>query len=418
MSGNLITNTPLASMHALAFQGIMVTDCYPQLRDIIRHRLGPDHALLFAEPAPNPSSQSIDWYTSLQGTARPLTDLPADEQNPLREKLLGMAQEIQSLAQELQKAPEHTKVTQGNILALALAYPSEECLFVVGEHPVFTCWGFGPGTPGAEPQSLCRITRLAPPPEPPAKEEPTQPEQPSQPAKEDVPPPPPAQRGSRRLGLLWWLIPLILLLILLWLLFTSFGGRPALTGINVLQMPLPSFCQKDAQARQEQLESLQAEAADLKKEVEELRMRLDEHTAKCVPTPASQPAPVPPAKEEELVIPDKPQDMAFLQGHWRCETGLVKKRTKEPIVVEFEFDSTGKGTGRIFEKHNTCSGAVWGKMTPEGDLVITLEKQTCGDGSSYTQQAIHCRNGDGAAANCRGYNADGSGWNARFIRKR
>ena len=131
MSGNLITNTALASMHALAFQGIMVTDCYPQLRDIIRHRLGEEYALLFAEPAPNPSSQSIDWYTPVQGTARPLLDLPVEEQNPLRERLAGMAQEVQRLADELKQAPDHIKRTQGNILELGLLYPGDQCLFVV-----------------------------------------------------------------------------------------------------------------------------------------------------------------------------------------------------------------------------------------------------------------------------------------------
>ncbi|WP_303956064.1 SrfA family protein [Desulfovibrio piger] len=421
MSGNLITNTPLASMHALAFQGIMATDCYPQLRDIIRHRLGDEYALLFAEPAPNPSNQSIDWYTPVQGTARPLVELPIEEQNPLREKLAHMAQEIQTLSNELRHAPEHTKVTRGNILELALLYPSDECLFVVGGQPVFTCWGFGPGTPGAEPQALCRITRLTPPPpvqpapvEPPALVEPQAPTR----AAVPPPPPPPVPQRSGYLGLLWWLLPLLLLLVLLWLLFTSFSGRPALSGVDLLHMPLPPFCQENALARQEQLEALQNEAATLGKDIEALQAKLDGHVAQCVPQPAVQPAPDPPAKTEELVIPDKPQDMTFLQGHWRCETGLVKKRTKEPIVVEFEFDNTGKGTGRVFEKYNTCTGVAHGKMTPEGDLVISLDEQTCGDGSSYTRQEILCRNGDGAAASCRGQNADGSGWNARFVRKR
>jgi len=418
MSGNLIINTPLASMHALAFQGIMATDRYPQLRDIIRHRLGDEYALLFAEPAPNQSSQSIDWYTPVQGTARPLNDLPVEEQNPLRERLAHMAQEIQRLANELRNAPEHTKVIQGNLLDLTLLYPGDECLFVVGGHPVFTCWGFGPGTLGAEPQALCRITRLAPPPkEIPVPVVPPTPSIQPEPSsvKEEVPPPPPPQRRSGCLGLLWWLLPLLLLLLLLWLLFTSFGGRPALSGINLFYMPLPSFCQEKRLSRQEQLESLQNEATTLRTEVEALQARLDGHVAQCVPkepTPGNSTN-----RGRELVIPEKPQDMTFLRGHWRCETGLAKKRTKEPIVVEFEFDGEGKGAGRVFEKHNTCTGVAQGKMTPEGDLLITLGEQTCGDGSKYTQQEILCRKGDGAA-DCLGRNADGSKWKAQFIRKR
>ena len=426
MSGNLITNTALASMHALAFQGIMVTDCYPQLRDIIRHRLGEEYALLFAEPAPNPSSQSIDWYTPVQGTARPLLDLPVEEQNPLRERLAGMAQEVQRLADELKQAPDHIKRTQGNILELGLLYPGDQCLFVVGGQPVFTCWGFGPGTVGASAQTLTHITTITPPIiTPPIKKE-------NEPEKGNLPPiteaaksntettlpPTPGPQVSRGFGWLWWIIPLLLLLLLLWLLFTSFNGRPALLGIDLFRMPLPPFCEEKALSRQKELEALENAADALRREIKELQALLDEHVALCRPKP--EPITEPAVKPKELVIPDKPQDMAFLQGHWSCETGLVKKRTKEPIVVEFEFDSTGKGKGHVFEKNNSCTGVAQGRMTPEGELVITLDEQVCRDGSRYTKQRILCRSGEGigAAAVCLGQNADGSRWDARFIRTR
>ena len=422
MSGNFITNTPLASMNALAYQGIMVTDCYTQLRDIIRHRLGDEYALLFAEPAPNPSNQSIDWYTPVQGTARPLTELSVEEQNPLRERLAHMAQEIQILANELKGAPEPTKITQGNILNLALFYPEDKSLFVVGGQPVFTCWGFGPGTLEASPQDLVRITRITPPKETESatKNEEELPIQ-SGPVSTKVEDesPSPVQQGTNTFGLLWWLIPLLLLLVLLWLLFTSFNGRPALIGVELFRMPLPSFCQEKEQNQLKQIEALENDAAMLRREIRELRARLDNHVAQCIPKTTVQPTPSTPERPDELVIPDKPQDMAFLQGHWRCETGLVKQRTKEPIVVEFEFDSTGKGKGRVFEKNNSCTGAARGTMTAAGELIISLDEQVCRDGSRYTKQKIMCRSGEGvgAAASCRGQNADGSEWNARFIRK-
>ena len=64
MNGTLITSTPKSSMHALACQGIMVASCYPQLRDMLRKKLGDDYVLLFAEPMPNSADNSIDWYTT------------------------------------------------------------------------------------------------------------------------------------------------------------------------------------------------------------------------------------------------------------------------------------------------------------------------------------------------------------------
>ena len=61
MNGTLITSTSKSSMHALACQGIMVASCYPQLRDMLRKKLGDGYVLLFAEPMPNSADNSIDW---------------------------------------------------------------------------------------------------------------------------------------------------------------------------------------------------------------------------------------------------------------------------------------------------------------------------------------------------------------------
>lgn len=416
MSGNFIVNTPRCQMHALAFQGIMVTDCYPQLRDMLRQQLGDEYVLLFAEPASNDSDQSVDWYTPVQGAARPLNALPAGEQDALRERLAHMAREMRSLAEKLKATGEHAKVTRGTILELALRYPGEECLYAVGGQPVFTCWGFGPGTPGAEPQDLSRLARVAPSASSTAAV--TEQEGQTEPREQGGLPDPALSSASERragcLPLLWWLLPLVLLLLLLWLLFTSFGGRPALGGTALFHAPLPSFCRAD-QTLADTLASLEEESAALEMAVEDLRARLEAHMAQCRPESAQRTPP--PADPELLVIPEKATDMSFLQGQWRCETGLVNNRTKEPVVVEFSFDASGEGTGGIFERRRACTGAARGSLTPDGTLRIRLEEQKCGGGAAYTAQEIICRNREGRA-DCHGRNADGSPWDAHFIRKR
>ena len=423
MSGNFIANTPRHQMHALAFQGIMVTDCYPQLCDMLRRKFGDAYVLLFAEPVPNAGSQSVDWYTPVQGAARRLTDLPADEQNTVRDALVHMAKELHTFADELKKAAEHTKTTRGNILDLALSYPNEDCLYVVGEQPVITCWGFGPGTPGAEPQDLSRITHVAAPAAAAAPAAPAA--QTEKVAAEAVPPaaastPEPVAGPTSGCSLLWWLLPLLLLLVLLWLLFTSFGSRPALSGRAFFTSPLPPFCRPVVTPQHEKLASLETEAAKLESDIATLNQRLAEHVARCVPEKAQEEKPVAPAPSEEkpLVIPAQPEDMSFLQGYWRCETGLVNHRTREPVVVEFEFGADGTGTGRIFEQNNRCAGNAHGEMLPNGELRIVLEEQKCGNGSVYTRQEILCGN-SGGSSHCQGRNVDdGSSWDARFLKKR
>lgn len=236
MSGNLIVTTPKHQMHALAYQGIMISDCHAQLRDMIRNRLGDAYVLLFAEPVSNTADNSIDWYTPVQGNIRHLHELPAAEQNAMRDKLAHMARELRTFAEELQRSPEHTRLTRGNILDLALRYPDENCLYVVGEQPVFTCWGFGPGTPGAEPRDLSRITKIDTPTTPIEPAPASQKSDPQEPSPKLAP-----QPKRRSAGLLWWLLPLLLFLLFLCLLFTSFGTLPALSGITLFHAPALPF---------------------------------------------------------------------------------------------------------------------------------------------------------------------------------
>lgn len=213
---------------------------------------------------------------------------------------------------------------------------------------------------------------------------------------------------KRTLQWLWWLLPLFLLGILIWLLLTAFGSRPALSGLTLFHAPLPPFC-TTGEKLQDRLAARERELAMLETELAALHARLDNHVAQCRPRQDAAP-------EQALVIPKKPQNMSFLQGQWRCETDLVNRRTREPIVVEFSFDGNGAGTGQIFEKNRRCTGAAQGTLTREGTLRITLAEQDCGNGSAYERQEILCRDTNGVA-HCQGQNADGSSWNARFLKK-
>ena len=418
MNANLIATTPKGNMNALACQGIMVTDCYPQIRDMLRRRegLGDDAVLLFAEPEPNAADNSVDWYTPVQGAVQRLTELPEEEQNVLRDKLSRMAEEIRRYADELRQSPDSSKQTRGEILRLALQYPGEEALFVVGGQPVFTCWGYGPGRPGAEPQDLARLTRLAavtpqpPPPSAPVAEESTSPEVP---AKEE-PAPPPEKRSGCLLwlpGCLLWLLALLLLLLLLLLLFVGFGGFPAISGYTLFKVPWPAPVQ-EATALRQQNDALDQELAGL-------RRQALAHAQRCEPGPQPAVPDEPVVTDEKLVIPEKTDDMRFLQGRWLCRTGLVNDQNNEPVVVEFIFDGTGKGEVVLHERGNRCTGTAHADKGLGSSLHIEVSPQTCANGDSYSAQVIDCKN-SGQAAQCSGTNKStkGGSWKAQFFRIR
>ncbi|MBD5538473.1 MAG: hypothetical protein HDQ94_00505, partial [Desulfovibrio sp.] len=261
---------------------------------------------------------------------------------------------------------------------------------------VFTCWGFGPGTPGVEPASLSRLAvpRAAFEAAPEEKAAPA-------PAAPPVAPPAPPRRG----GCLWWLLPLALACALVFLLFTSFAGLPAPSGTAFLHFDGPDFLRAPASPQKE----IEARSA----EIESLRQRVSEHAALCRKT-----EPAAPKAENQLVIPENASDPAFLAGRWRCDTGLANKRTGEAVVFEFAFDQNGKGQGIIHEKRDRCTGDATAHFR-DGVLHIDLGPQRCQNSSgSYAAVSIDCRAVPGGQSQCVGTNDDGTRWDADFRRVR
>lgn len=423
MTGTLIATTEKAAAHALAFQGIMVYSCFPQIRDMLMRKFGDEYVLLFAKPVENVQTNEIDWYTPVNGTPKSLKNVAPEARAAACEKAASMAKDIQAYAEELIQSPDPLKVTRGNILRLALSYPDESYIYVIGEQPVFICWGFGPGAAGVEPKDLSRLAVSRPV---------------SPPRVEKTPPAadaPAATAGDKGRSIpfawawLWWLLPLLVACLLILFLFTSFGGEPPLGGTAIFHGPeLPFLAEAPDHSH---------EISVLRNEIDDLRLKLDQHIALCIPEKApiavapqaSAPAlSTPPPAEipilpedsgvasDSLVIPEEAQDASFLEGRWLCETGLANTRTNEPVQFAFEFGANGAGTGTVYEKSDTCAGATRAEMQ-NGELMIHVDPQICAkSGGKYMPLNIVCKNAAGASAICQGVNEDGSTWSANFRR--
>lgn len=398
MSGTRIATTSRAGMHALAFQGIAPSASFPQIRDMLLRKFGDEYVLLFARPAENTADGSIDWYSPVQGEPRRLGDLPPERERAARERLAHMGGEILRYAEELIHSHDPLKVTRGNILKLALCYPDDSALYVVGDQPVFTCWGFGPGTPGVEAANLSRLAV-------PAGEAPRG----TAAAPASPPPAPPAPEKRGGAGCLWWLLPFLLACALCFLLFTSFAGLPAPGGTALLYLPGPDFLAAPP-PRQKELDRRAAEIA-------ELRQKAEAHAALCRKAPAGG-ATAPAAPKNQLVIPEGARDPGFMAGRWRCDTGLANTRTGEAVVFEFSFDAKGKGQGIVHEQHDRCAGDATARFD-NGLLHIDLGPQQCENSSTgYARVSIDCRASTGGASQCVGVNDDGTRWDADFHRVR
>ncbi|MBQ7584946.1 MAG: hypothetical protein IJU40_01690 [Desulfovibrionaceae bacterium] len=398
----LITTTPRASINALAYQGIIVSDCYVQIVGTIGRSLGEDAAKLLAEPVANRNEGFIDWYSHHQGPVRSLSDLEAPQAEKVTAVIASRAQAIRDFAESLIATHDPQKVTRGHLLQVALLYPSLNDIYVVGEEPVVTCWGFGPGKMEVNPSNLCELRFQAP-----VSRE-------TKVSQVNTPKALPSSHFS-----LAWLWPLLLLLVLLYVLFTDWNGVALFKEHTLFanQFFKSKSCEEVVSLDRE-IKSLQEKLANLEKEA-------SLHLAKCKPQapvvkpevrPVPQAEPVVEKPKEQLVIPEKLENTSFLEGRWLCDTGLINSKTLEPVKVEFSFDKKGQGQGSIFEKNDICRGKA--KASIEGSVLhiehgsLKCQKQD----SSYTPNSINCQKNALGNTECFGKNKDGQTWNAVFYK--
>jgi hypothetical protein len=378
---------------------------YYQIRELVRSRLGDDHALLFAEPDGLQQGEVIDWYSPLQGPAGPITELPEDEARKVAALADQMAKSVKRLAEELKEdGASQANVLRGMTLELALRYPDPSCVYAVGGRPVLTCWGFSSSTKGAQPEDLARFGEHF---------------SPAPPALPSSVRTPPQERPEARGSLAGWLWLLPLLLLLLLVVFVPFGSwRPlvALPGLNFRLPPLPWASARDARA---ELQALQSEESELRADIDGLKEELSARAALCLP---GQPREAPPrdAPRQDLVIPEKTDDYAFLRGQWMNDAGLISRLDGRPITVIYSFDASGNGTATVRQADKQdCVGKARAHFTNQGVLRIEAENQVCPDGNrSYKAEVIECRQAADGQTSCLGRAADGASWGGNVYFRR
>jgi hypothetical protein len=117
-----------------------------------------------------------------------------------------------------------------------------------------------------------------------------------------------------------------------------------------------------------------------------------------------QPKPKPGSR---LTIPDKPTDMAFLQGCWRSDAGIYSSGTKQPLYVYYCFKgSSGDMTVRVEELdpsgrvRTVCTTTGKARLAGRG-IVIRDNGAKCPAGhNDYVPDTVECSPASGGAARC------------------
>lgn len=231
-------------MRPLAFQGILATNCYEQLKALLERHSAflaahgmPNAAVFLAEPVHDERSGRIDWYGEGTGKACKLSSLTGIEQQGVHTKLEKCSTALQCLIKARSRQPSESSgilIDPGlALLKLALQHPSAtEDLYVLDGRPILINWGFHPGAEGATPED---IMRLGAPTQGPVHMQEAASKNFSLPPSKFLPGEKSAtyKQAPRGPKYAYWLLPLLLFLLLLWLLLAALGLCPS---------PLPVAC--------------------------------------------------------------------------------------------------------------------------------------------------------------------------------
>src|SRR5215510_6364686 len=162
--------TTRSGVRPLGVRGEPLYNAAPQLRRVVRRRLGDAAADLLADPQLHEGGKAIDWYAGWTGPVQPLSALPAEQREAVLAGVERTLADIRRLGDALAGAgPREEMGVVGLSLQLAARAPADSFIFMVGDRPVIVCWGYEKDAaqallPAALPPVPQRQSVLAPPP--------------------------------------------------------------------------------------------------------------------------------------------------------------------------------------------------------------------------------------------------------------
>lgn len=172
-SGPLIHSGTLSGLRALGSGGANAIDVHSQITRDLRATLGDAYAALFAEPSID--GLRVDWFaaTPQRGaeTGR-LSDATEERRNAGEQRLREIARAVLARGETLGRSDQPAQRILGEMMRNALEIPDESAIWLVGDQPVLTFWGFVKDADRTPPGLVAGIIRrrdaMAPSPAEPA----------------------------------------------------------------------------------------------------------------------------------------------------------------------------------------------------------------------------------------------------------
>jgi hypothetical protein len=430
--------TTRSGVRPLGVRGEPLHNAAPQLRRVVRRRLGDAAADLLADPQPHENGKAIDWHAGWPGAVCPVDELEPARRGEILAEVERTLAEIRRLGDTLASTgPREDSGLIGLSLKLAARAPSPAFVFLVGDRPVIVAWGYEKEAaaallPIATTQVPQRRSVLEPQPDRRA---------PAPLASGRGPSNSPPRGGPRPATIPWArslaaALPLLLLVLgTAWLLRGCLPTDPALTLVTREGPPRPpappalpdslpllkaSLSTETAQGRILQIELALVEA-ELKRRIAACKPPeapkpppKPPHVAAAPPAPipappkaaAPAPKPTPPAParrpgDDRLRLPSPTSNMSFLQGCWRTDPFRHERNQPQPGVSSYCFDANGNGQLEWRRGRTACRTRAQGRF--EGAVLRLRDADTtCNDGSRWYADQLVCQRGADDVAQCSG----------------
>ena len=437
--------TTRSGVRPLGVRGEPLHNAAPQLRRVVRRRLGDEAADLLADPQLHENDQGIDWYASWSGPVRAVTDLPPAEREAVLAAVERRLAEIRRLGDLLAgHGPKEETGVVGLSLKLAARAPSPAFVFLVGDRPVIVAWGYETEAANALlPLALPRVPDARVPEAGVSGRRPVLEAAQRAPAS-TLPALVPAA------GIPWWrtlaaALPLLLLLLAgAWALrgllpvppdvaIATREGPDAPPAPDAPPDPLPalkaSFSTEQSRERVLKVELALAEA-ELKRRIADCKPPeppKPPQVAVAPPPPAPAPAPpkVAPPKpapaptprnpaDDRLRLPNAPtNDYSFMQGCWRTDPFRHEALQMQPGVSSYCFDASGAGQLEWRRGRTACRTRAQARF--EGAVLRLRDADsTCNDGSRWFADQLVCQRGADNVAICSGQSRNAYGAPVRW----
>ena len=444
--------TTRSGVRPLGVRGEPLHNAAPQLRRVVRRRLGDEAADLLADPQLHENDQGIDWYAAWSGPVRAVTDLPPAERDAVLAAVERTLAEIRRLGDLLAgHGPKEETGVVGLSLKLAARAPSPAFVFLVGDRPVIVAWGY-------EKEAASALLPLALPRVPDARVPH------ARVPISDVPGRRPVLEAAQRTpisalpavlpaaGVPWWrtlaaALPLLLLLLAgAWLLRGLLPVPPDVALVTREGPPAPpapeappdtvpalkaAFSAEQSRERVLKVELGLAEA-ELKRRIADCKPPeppKPPQVAVAPPPPAPAPAPpkvVPPKPaptpapqprnpgDNRLRLPNAPtNDYSFMQGCWRTDPFRHEALQLEPGRSSYCFDASGAGQLEWRRGRTACRTRAQARF--EGAVLRLRDSDsTCNDGSRWFADQLVCQRGADNVAICSGESRNAYGAPVRW----